>query len=236
MIETQPTESSIGAIACRPCPAFTTLATLRPSASGFALQTVVYGTFTSAYAQQAVADFAGCEDHASSANFQGSVLLTKGTAGWQMTGYERIDTSNCQLYGLPEGRDVLVCDEFEGHVDQSWEGISVLDFSKPDGELVHPLLYTTDTSEACGPTAVLGKIDHFEIRDLDGDGQADVRVEVRVAEEKATAQGNVCTEFPNPPQRQVDRVDFLFKDGRFVVAPWSVATKTRLDAMFRAER
>jgi len=222
-------------LGCERCPSFTTVGGLRRRSrtEPFDLRTVIYGSFTAPAVREVVGDFWGCEDHANTANFQASVLLRKGPKGWRMIRYKRVETSKCQAYRLPTGRDILICQEFTGHSDEARTWVSVYDFRLADGgSLGQALFGVTDDWGACRSTAIRGSIDKVELRDLDQDGSPDVRIFVGVTREESTGDFGVCAADYVPPPAEVYQLDFLSQQGRFVVAPWSGATKTTLDAIF----
>jgi hypothetical protein len=183
--------------------------------------------------QEVVGDFLGCEDHTTTANFQASVLLRKGPRGWRMIRYERVETSKCQAYRLPTGRDISICQEFMGHADEARTWVSVLDFRRADGgPLGQALFGVTDDWGACRSTAIRGSIDKVELRDLNQDGSGDVRIFVGVTKEESAGELGVCAPDYVPLPAEVYQLDFLFQQGHFVIAPWSGETKATLDAIF----
>ena len=225
-------------VACRPCPRFTTRGGLSGAGSRdfFNLETVIYGSFTAPGTREAIGGFDGCEDHATTANFRSSVLLRKGPHGWRRIDYERFETSKCRDYRLPSGRDVLLCQGFSGHPDGSGAWVFTYDFADPEGQNERYLLGVIDTWVACGATAIVGSIDKVELRDLDHDGIPDVSIYATVIEEKASGPQGVCAGDFSPPPGQTYQIDFLFKQGKFVVAPWSAETKQALDKTFKTGR
>jgi len=83
---------------CKPCPEYTTIGSVQPEMAvhrSFDIETVIYGSFTMPGAEEAVANFGGCEPHASGNG--GSVLLRKLRESWKMVNYTRgLLTSNCK--------------------------------------------------------------------------------------------------------------------------------------------
>jgi hypothetical protein len=224
--------------ACIPCPSFTSWgasARLRRTSS-FGLQTVIYGSFSAHGTQEAVLDFYGCEDHTTTANFQASVFFRKVSGQWHMVDYIRTETSACQLDPLPSGRDILVCKGFTGHADQAEEWIFALEFPTAGGWRKIGLFGVINTWGACGPTAIIGSIPEFQLLDLNYDGALDVRITAKVASEAPGGKLGVCEGNFTPPPAKAYRIDFLYKQGTFVVAPWSVKTKEMLEQTFEAAR
>lgn len=221
--------------ACSPCPHFTTVGGFgRPSKDFFDLQTVIYGSFSAPDAQEAVADFYGCENHASTANFHASVFLREEGGRWHMVDYIRTQTSKCQLYSLPEGRNALVCRDFSGHAESSSDWISYIEFPRTGGWRENALFGTVNTWGACGPTDVEGSISKFELLDLNHDGVPDLRITAKVVRSSHAGKLGVCAQknVTSTPTK-VYRIDFLFKQGGFVVAPWSARTRDTLDQEFK---
>ncbi len=224
-------------VACKPCPTFTHWGYSRAGrGSFFDLETVVYGSFTAPHTREAVGGFEGCEDHATTANFRSSVLLRKERNGWRMVDYQRFETSKCQDYRLPGGRDILLCQGFTGHPDESVSWIFTYDFADPEGRNERDLFAVVNTWGACRSAAVVGSIDKLELRDLDHDGMPDLIIHATVIEERASGFQGVCAADFSPPPGKTYQIDFLFKQGRFVVAPWSAETKNTLEETFNAAR
>lgn len=137
---------------------------------------------------------------------------------------------------MPSGRDVLLCQGFTGHPDGSGSWVFTYDFADPEGQNERDLFGVSDTWVACHSTAIVGSIDRVELRNLDHDGIPDVSTYATVIEEKASGPQGVCAPdfFPSPGKTY--QIDFLFKHGKFVVAPWSAETKHTLDETFKAGR
>ncbi|MGD0923157.1 MAG: hypothetical protein ABSA70_15545 [Terriglobia bacterium] len=224
-------------VACQPCPDFTSRALTRAGRRDFFnLETVIYGSFTAPGAREAIGGFDGCEDHTTTANFRSSVLLRKGPHGWRKIAYERFETSQCRDYRLPGGRDVLLCQGLMGHADESAAWVFTYDFADPEGQNERDLFGVINTWGACGATAIVGSIDKFELRDLDHDGMPDVSIHATVIEEEASGPQGVCAADFSPPPGKTYQIDFLFQQGKFVVAPWSAEMKHTLDETFKAAR
>ena len=220
--------------ACSPCPHFTTVGELgQPSKDFFDLQTVIYGSFSAPGAQESVADFCGCENHASTPNFHASVFLRKTSDGYRMVDYIRTETSKCQLDPLPGGRDILVCQGFSGHAEESEEWIFSLQFLKDGGWRQTDLFGVANTWGACGPTDVEGSISRFDLLDLNHDGVPDLRITAKVGRSSHAGKLGVCAQNVTFTPAKVYRIDFLFKQGGFAVAPWSARTKETLDQEFK---
>jgi|GEM_PF-758505 len=223
--------------ACSPCPRFTTRgASARLWKGYFDLHTVVYGSFSAPGAQEAVGDFLGCEDHATTADFQGSVLYRKTAGRWQMLDYARTETSQCKVARLPSGRDILVCKGFMGHADEAEEWIFSFEFQGSAGWREIDLFAVTSTWGACGPTAIVGSIPRFELRDLNHDGTPNLSITTKVIREEHRGKMGVCAGDFAPPAAKTYRIDFLLEQGTFVVAPWSAEVKEILEQEFRVAR
>ncbi|MEJ2009110.1 MAG: hypothetical protein P8Z30_13310 [Acidobacteriota bacterium] len=227
---------SASRLGCSPCPRFTTWGSIgRLSGQGlFGLQAVIYGSFSTPGATEAVGDFDGCEDHASTANFNASVFFRKTAGEWRMVDYIRTETTKCRLDPLPGGRDILVCQGFSGHPEESEEWIFSLEFFPSGGWRENDLFGVANTWGACGPTAIAGSISKFELLDLNHDGVPDLRITAAVGREAHGGKLGVCAGNYKSKPPKIYRIDFLFKDGTFVVAPWSTKTKDTLDQTFKA--
>jgi hypothetical protein len=222
-------------LGCSPCPAFTTWGSTPgvKGHGGFGLQTVIFGSFSSPGAVEAVGDFNGCEDHASTANFNASVFFRKTAGKWRMVDYIRTETSKCQLYSLPVGRDILLCRGFSGHAEESEEWIFSLQFLKDGDWREEKLFGTVNTWGACGPTDVEGSISNFELVDLNHDGVPDLRITAKVGRSSHAGKLGVCAQGVTSTPPRVYEIDFLFKRGGFAVAPRSAKIKDTLDQEFK---
>lgn len=139
---------------CKLCPgivegggAFNSSDASEPS---FALYGVIYGSFTRAGNQEAIADFFGCEPHAD--NFGGSVLLEKTPQGWKVKNYQAgFISSECLKYRTPNGRDLLICEGGYTGQGENDSSVFVFDYSLPPPQRSKTLLSTTDTLGTCLP-------------------------------------------------------------------------------------
>jgi hypothetical protein len=78
------------------------------SCSGLTIDAVVSGHFTAATANEALADYEGCEPHA--ANFGGTVLLRKAGKAWERIRFmPGLRTGSCLRLPRTDARDALVC-------------------------------------------------------------------------------------------------------------------------------
>jgi hypothetical protein len=220
-------------LGCKPCPSFTERDGLGIGhRDSLDLETVIYGSFSAPGAQEAVATFYGCVDHAAAANFRSSVVLAKRQNVWQMEPYgykQGIDASQCQAYNLQDGRQVLLCRSFEGHPDVSYGGIERWDFEAV--ETMRSLIGTINTWGACREKALEESISDFQILRLPTSSVPGVSVTVNVVQASCPGRLGVCAGSCVPPPPVDYRVDFLYEGGDFVVAPWSRSTKEHLDAL-----
>lgn len=221
-------------LGCKPCPVFTTVGGLSGTHhDAFGLEKVIYGSFTKSGVQQAVGGFEGCENHATTPNFRSSILFTKGQRGWRMVSYARgVDTSGCQTYGVGSERQILLCQSFSGHPLISGNWVFAYDFAAPEKERAQDLFGTVSTWGACGNTAVIGAVTNFQIHPLKGEEMPVVSVRATAIKIGHSGKLGVCAEDTSQLQPKGYRIDFIFKNGRFEVAPWSAATKKFLDDLF----
>jgi hypothetical protein len=195
---------------CKPCPEYTTAGRFQPRIAmheAFALRTVIYGSFTAPGGEEALAGFQGCESRAT--GFSGSILLRKLHGSWAMGDYApaRI-TVNCQTYHLKTGRDLLLCEEQVGHMDEASQWIPVCDFSKEKPSRCQSVFALLDTRNACGHSAVWGSIDKVELGDLNGDGIPDLTLWIRVGHCAFPNAGGSCNADTTGAPVQRDKLDF----------------------------
>jgi hypothetical protein len=224
---------------CKPCPEFTTeghpdspMGRLQP----FVMRTVIYGGFTAPGVKEAVADFEGCEPHAG--GYGGSILFRKLRGSWSMVDYTAgLITSACQPYSLKTGRDLLLCEGEDHHMDEAWQGISVCDFSKQKMSRCRSVFTVLDTTVACGHSAVWSSINNAELHDLNGDGMRDITLWITLGQGTFPNPGGACVQTSFPPGRRY-KLDFLFQQNTdsFVPAASSKALAEHLRAVFKVAR
>ena len=222
---------------CKPCPKYTTVGQMQPGMAiheSFRLRTVIYGSFTAPGAEEAVASFEGCESHAT--GFGGSILLRKLHGSWAMVDYTlALITSACQPYHLKTGRELLLCEGEDHHMDAAVEWIYVCDFSRQPTARSRSVFGVLDTRVACGPSAVWGSIDKAELRDLNGDGMPDLTLEISMGQGTFPNPGGSCN--PDTSHAPVERqkLDLLFQQdtNTFLPAPGGKTLADRLQALFK---
>ncbi len=218
---------------CKPCPVFTTDAGMA-NGEMFDLESVIYGSFTAPGIEEAVASFNGCEPHTSL--FGGSILLRKIGNSWSMMRFLRaLITKACRTYRLQSGRALLVCEQEDGHAEESEQWISVVDLSKEEPRLSVTVFSVLSTAMACGPTAVGGTIESATLTDLNGDGMPDLRLGVSVGQGTFPQDGGSCFAEGSEWRVQKYKLDFLFQPDTlsFLPAPSSRATLDKLNALFK---
>ena len=89
------------------CPSFTGFGEFGDNFEWY-IEKIIRGHFLSAGSDDAVLSMAGCEPH--SANFGGTILLSRKSGAWKMLWYKAgVDTSTCHKLRLKDGRDILLC-------------------------------------------------------------------------------------------------------------------------------
>lgn len=200
----------------------------------FSLRTALFGSFTAPGIEEAVADFSGCEPHAT--DYGGSILLWKLHGSWTMVGYTpALITSACRMYHLKTGRDLLLCEGEDHHMAGSWQGIFTCDYGKLKPDRFRSVFAAVNTGVACGHSAVWSSINKVELRDLNGDGMPDLALSVSVGQGTFPNPGGSCVAKASTQSVHNYRLDFLFQShtDRFYPAPWSKAITDRLRAMFK---
>jgi hypothetical protein len=221
---------------CRPCPKYTTDGGSSPPMArreSFDLRTVIYGSFTTAGTEEAVASFQGCEPHAS--GYGGSILLRELNGSWAMVDYTpALITTACQTYHLNTGRDLLICEGEDHHMAAESQGILACDFSREKAARCGEVFGVVDTRVACGNTAVWGSIDKAALRDLNDDGMPDLILWISVGQGTFPQPGGSCNPNPSHAPVQRRRLDFLFQQDKnmFLPAPWSKALTEHYRAVF----
>ena len=193
----------------------------------------MYGNFTRAGVQEAVASFSGCEPHAD--NFGGSILLEKTPTGWKVKSYESgFISDECLKYRLKSGRDLLLCQGGYGGQGEIDSSLFTFDYALPKQQHSKTLLSTRDTVSTCLPgDKTVGSIEGVQLRDLNHDGMSDVVVTVKAAKVKPPAgHEQDCGESLVLPMIKTRELDFLFGEDTFKIAPGSAETKRELDSLF----
>jgi len=221
---------------CKACPAIVPGGnSLGSDGSGpaFSLDGVIYGSFTRTGAEEAVANFSGCEPHAN--NFGGSILLEKSPSGWKAKSYQAgFISDQCLKYRLRAGRDLMLCEggyTGQGEIDSQ---LFIFDYALQGDHQTNTLLSTMDNVGACLPgDKIVGSIESVHLRDLNHDGMPDLVVTLKAGKVKPPAgHEQDCGDSPVLPAVKTQELDFLFDDGTFKVAPWSAKAKQAVDAVF----
>lgn len=102
-----------GIVFCKKCPSFTGSPDGGFLFYGFALQSIIHGSFSKIGIHEALLDFNGCEPH--STHFGGTVLLRRINQKWSFIRYEAgWRSDSCLKFAENSGRDSLVCENFDG--------------------------------------------------------------------------------------------------------------------------
>jgi hypothetical protein len=200
----------------------------------FHLDSVIYGSFTAPGVDEAMADFEGCEPHAS--GFGGSILLRKLHGRWAMVDYTPgLITSACRTYGLKTGRELLLCEGKDQHMDGGSQWISACDFSRQDTAQCQNVFGVLDTRVACGHSAVWSSINKAVLRDLNGDGMPDLSLWVTLGQGTFPGVGGSCDADTSHQLFQSYKLDFSFQSSTesFVPSPDSTAQTERLRTLFK---
>ena len=219
---------------CRGCPSFTSFAGQPPTHEkepDFEIRSVLKGSFTRPGASEVLAEFSGCEPHAS--NFGGTLLLEKSGQKWRRVRYAGGLVGLVRTYAQADGHDIVL--DQGGYTGQgtSTGWISVYDFSSKPDPSEHTLLRLEDTSgNACQLDRVaLAYIEKLEFPDLDGDGKPDLRVTVRWGQAKVPVRfRGKCEEDFKPPSPPAYTIDFVFDGKSLRVVPGSAATLRKVAA------
>ena len=120
-------------IRCRiVCPKFTDFP---DSEFVWSLARVTRGHFLSPTSEDAVLQMEGCEPH--SANFGGSILLTRRSQRWIMIWYKPgVFTGRCHKIPLATGREILVCMGTYGGQGNNWTAFYAEDLLAPSNILM----------------------------------------------------------------------------------------------------
>jgi hypothetical protein len=128
--------------------------------------------------------------------------------------------SECQMLPTSEGRDLPICRRIFVSYGLVFRGVVVLDYTKDVEDDIVLLVGIEDTTDAAchGKTdLVVGDLMKFELVDVDGDGNKDVRVTLRMARFHVPKQPP-CKNFgwggsgqppPNIPHPLPQTVDFI---------------------------
>ena len=198
-----------------------------------ALRTALFGSFTAPGVEEAVADFQGCESHAT--GFGGSILLRKIHGSWAMEDYTPgLITAACETYHLKTGRDLLLCEGKDHHMAGASQWISLCDFSRDQTARCKTVFGVIDAQDVCGNYAVSGSIDKVELRDLNGDGMPDLTLWISVGQGVFAMARDSCNAHTSPLPVQKYKLDFLFQQGTdsFLPAPSSRPLAERLRGLF----
>ncbi|MGC2500122.1 MAG: hypothetical protein WA374_20415, partial [Acidobacteriaceae bacterium] len=223
---------------CRVCPKYTTNGDPQygvDTSETFDLRSVIYGSFTGPGVQEDIASFEGCEPHTT--EFGGSILLMKRDDSWSMVRYmQSLITTACRTYHLKTGRDLLLCEGEDGHMDETSQEIYVCGFSGQNPPACPGVFKAVDTQAACGTSAVWGSIEDATLLDANGDGTPELSLKITVGQGTYPPKdGGSCLWPAVHSTVQKYRLDFLFepKTGSFSPAPWSRASAEHLSFLFR---
>ncbi len=201
---------------------------------GWDVVAVTFGHFISPESQSAVVSTAGCESHASLGG--GSYLLTQRDKNWRMVWYRGgVITERCHKVIGREGRDRLVCVNWDGGQGFQTETIYLEDVARPQelyAEHLDRLLQAADSVNACGGAAAgMNPLDpnavraYFERIEFTATGMT---VLARRGQRKLTDRElNSCLHDRVPTVATVPtqpfRIDLTFDGEKYRIAPASAA-------------
>lgn len=208
----------------------------------FALQSLVYGSFTKAGADEAAASLDGCESHAE--NWGGTVLAERKAGAWSMARYDSgLHPDSCVAFRRGDDRDLLICRWVDGHQSYWHDQIFSYDFAAGDLSKGWSEILTMedDLVPHCGGPAgqavTSGRVEEYKLIDLDKDGDKDLQIVVSHRKGRVnTAYNNTCKKLFEaldkegaPPvdlgavlgRPQISTLDLVFNGAIFVPTPKS---------------
>ncbi len=219
------------AAGCRQCPRGTSF---RSDASDtgivWTLQRATLGHFTSGTADELLVSGRGCEPHVY--NFGGTYLLRGSTASWNLVRYNQgIIADRCIKVHARDGRDLPVCRDQDAHQGEQEDLVYLLRFDGAGEGKMEMIFEAVDTTGACPPASVgevqQSSIDRVTYPDLNGDGRADLVIEVSFGKKRnASYDQDACYKAANSdragavqaffrvPIRHY-RLEFLFDGTKF---------------------
>jgi hypothetical protein len=150
------------------------------------------GSFSRAGEPQLLLGMDGCESHAE--NYGGLLLLRRRGDSFELAHYySGLNPSDCRAFRRDDGRDLLVCRDYDVHQGFAREGLS--QWQLPDGELDvsagEVLLDLEDNSQSACWSELNDKISSRQIRKreyLQGASRMELVVEVELREGQVSAE------------------------------------------------
>lgn len=196
--------------------------------------TIVRGHFRDPKSDDLIVGMVGCEPHVS--NFGGSVLLTNQRGKLRKIWYQpALITNRCLKVPSDSGRDLLLCEDLHRQTGVDEHLLFLVDPNRPSNQRMSEILRVTDTMRTCSTHTPLRRayMKRVEVGDIGENGVPDITVVVDYAVRKPLTQrelGRYCrtptgTGIPSPQLTEY-KFQFVFKEGRFAIAPGSVHPAT----------
>jgi hypothetical protein len=221
------------AYGCGGCPAFTSFAGEAPSkdkAPDFELRKVLTGAFTHPGSQEVLAEFYGCEPHAS--NFGGTLILNRSGPKLKRVRWVEGIIGLVRAYPSTSGRELVLSQGGYTGQGESTGWVSTYDFSKQEPTAQTLFTVQDDSGNFCTSDRInIGYISKLDFPDLNGDARPDLRVTVKAG--KATVPERFhghCDEGFKAPDVPTSTIDFVFDGKTFHVTPSTAAALRRVNA------
>lgn len=215
-------------LGCGGCPSFTKVPEPEADNGFFAIEKVVYGSFTESTVKEAVVDFFGCEGHAN--QYGGSVLVRRSSKGWSFISYfPGLRANNCLKFSSPNSRSSLVCKNRYMNHTGSWEWLSAIEFGKTKNRENVLLSVGSNVDSGRPPYQEILILDWYA-QDTNKDGFSDLVAIVREAKAKTEPRGLECEPYePCLPNPKIHQLVFLFNGQSFRPTPQTAKLKQQFE-------
>ena len=224
------------------CPSFTSFGAFGDNFEWY-VEKIIQGHFLSPRSDDAVLSMTGCEPH--SANFGGTILLSRNAGAWKMLWYRAgVDTSNCHKLRLKDGRNILLCLGQAGGQGNITTDLYLEDLLNPTPSLMagsgSAFFSMFDDTLTCGFNLIddnkadpltLGVIDKVELGDVTRNARPSLSVTVRFGRRSMTPEevqaciGQLRSGDPSSfmPPAKTYRLEFIFDGEQFKITKESQA-------------
>jgi len=170
-----------------------------------------------------------CEPHAN--NFGGAILLTFRNGAWEKGAYEAgIVGNDFKMLQTAAGRDLLVYQGGFVQSGQTSESINVLTISSGGFDSQTLLRVNSAGGGTCQPAPEV--MHDGQLKGVDvAQGTIRARVQVTTSRQKGDKDG-ACVVVPGSSTTVQYNVEYLLRDGKFVVAPASAPVAKKLKELF----